>query len=176
MSRDHFEVLGVKRAYHLAPAELETRFFALSREVHPDRFAKASPSERLRALQRTTELNDAYRVLKDPVRRAEYLLKLEGLDVADEKSSVKALPSLLMEMMERNEELADARAANDEARVQSLAATMRGERAAALAQVDGAFTSYEAGERAVLDTIAQTLIRMRYQARFLEQAEGSEEM
>src|ERR1700689_565837 len=106
MSRDFFEVLGVPRKYHQPTAELEQRYLALSKQLHPDRFAKAPPRERLSAVQKTTELNDAWRVLRDPVKRAEYLLKLDGLDVADEKSqSVKAAPSLLMEMMELNEQL-----------------------------------------------------------------------
>src|SRR6516225_12473093 len=107
MSRDYFDVLGVKRAYHLDPAELEARYLALSRQTHPDRFAKALPRERLEAVVRNTELNDAYKVLKHDIKRAEYLLKLEGIDVGEEKpqattGATKQLvvdPHLLMEVM-----------------------------------------------------------------------------
>src|SRR6185436_14571265 len=121
MGRDFFEVLGVARKYHLVTEALEQRYKELSKQVHPDRFAKAPPRERLQAVQKTTELNDAWRVLRDPVKRAEYILKLEGLDVADEKSSsVKADPALLMDMMEKNEQLHEARAAGAAATIVAL--------------------------------------------------------
>ena len=111
MARDHFEVLGIARAYHLVAADLETRYLALQKETHPDRFAKALPRERMEAVVRNTELNDAYKVLKDPIKRAEYLLKLEGVDIGDEKpqsttGATKQLvvdPKLLMEIMELRE-------------------------------------------------------------------------
>jgi molecular chaperone HscB len=175
MSRTFFDVLGVERRFHLSVEALEAQYRALSKQFHPDRFAKAPPKERLTALQRTTELNDAYRVLKNDVKRAEYLLKLEGLDVADEKSaSVKPDPSLLMEMMERNEELADARGAGDGARVHVLGEAMRAEVAGAQAVVDEGFRKFEAGDRSALVAIAQALIARRYHARFLEQVEAFE--
>jgi molecular chaperone HscB len=170
--RTFFEVLGVPRAYHLRVDDLEAQYRALSKQLHPDRFAKAAPKERMQALSRSTELNDAYRVLKNEVKRAEYLLKLEGLDVADEKSaSVKPQPALLMEMMELNEQLADARAEGADGKVKALADAVRAQQAEALRTVDGAFARWEKGDRAALDEIAQALIAMRYHARFLEQAE-----
>src|SRR6201999_14677 len=64
MARDHYEVLGLPRRYHLDAAELEQRYLALQKETHPDRFAKALPRERLEAVVRNTELNDAYKILK----------------------------------------------------------------------------------------------------------------
>jgi molecular chaperone HscB len=180
--RDHFDVLGVRRAFHLSAEELESRFLALSKQLHPDRFAKAGPRERMLALSRTTELNDAYRVLKNEIRRAEYLLKLEGLDIAEERPSstargdgrVQAEPALLMEMMELNEQLAEARADDDAARVRALAGEVAERRAEALRTVDAGFSAYESGERAALNRIAQALISMRYHARFLEQVEAFE--
>jgi molecular chaperone HscB len=171
MSRDFFEVLGVPRKFHLPTEELEKRYLALSKELHPDRFAKASPRERLTAVQKTTELNDAWRVLRDRVKRAEYLLKSEGLDVADEKNSVKASPALLGEMMELNEELSEA----SPAAVPGLVKRVESERAAALEGVDRKFGAYESGDRSVLPEIAQKLISLRYYDRFLERANGDEE-
>lgn len=172
--RTHFDVLGIRPAFHVDAKELEVRFLNLSKQFHPDRFAKAPPRERLEALQKSTELNDAYKVLKHEVKRAEYLLKLEGYDVADERGSVKADPALLMDMMERNEALAEAKAAGDEAKVAELAARSEGERAETLRTVDEKFRAYEAGDRSVLPEIAQALVALRYHARFLEQAAGEE--
>ncbi|HZS41979.1 MAG TPA: Fe-S protein assembly co-chaperone HscB [Polyangia bacterium] len=167
--RTFFDVLGVPRAYHQPAGELERRFHALSRELHPDRFAKAAPRARVEALQKTTELNDAYRVLKDDVKRAEYLIKLEGFDVADEKSaSVKPDPALLAEMMELNEQLSDGNQ-------QALARLTDDRRALALRSVDDAFYAFEKGDRSVLPKIAQSLVAIRYYTRFGERAAGTPE-
>ncbi len=166
--RTFFDVLGVPRAFHLPDGELERRFHALSREHHPDRFAKAPPRERLEAVQRTTELNDASRTLKHDVKRAEYLLKLEGLDVADEKSqSVKADPALLAEMMELNERLAEG--------ASGLEAAVRDQRDQAMRAAGDAFYAFEKGDRSVLPKIAQALVAVRYYTRFLERAAGAED-
>ena len=174
MTRDFFEVLGVPRKFHLPTEELEQRYLALSKQLHPDRFAQASPRERLMAVQKTTELNDAYRVLRDRVKRATYILKREGLDVADERGAVKASPALLGAMMELNEELSEA--AGNEARARTLAARVEADRAQALERVDEKFGVFEAGERGVLPEIAQALIAVRYYDRFLERATGAEDL
>jgi molecular chaperone HscB len=171
MARSYFDVLGVAPVFHLHSAELEKQFLTLSKQFHPDRFAKAAPRERLEAVQKTTDLNLAYKTLRDPVRRAEYLLKLKGLDVADEQlSSVKASPLLLGEMMELNEQLADARAAANIAAVRELADAVKEQRDLAMQAVEEGFRRVDAGDDAPLAEIAQALIAMRYHARFLEQA------
>jgi molecular chaperone HscB len=173
MGRDFFEVLGVPRKYHQPVDELEARYKELSKQVHPDRFAKAPPKERLAAVQKTTDLNDAWRVLRDPVKRAEYLVKLEGLDVADEKNrSVKVDPAFLMEMMEKNEALHDARIAGDAARIVALEEQVRAARTEALESVHEGFTLYDNGDKSALPAIAQALVALRYHARFLEQVEA----
>ena len=175
MPRNHFEVLGFPSVFHLRSDELEKKYLELSRQLHPDKFAKAAPRERLQAVQKTTELNDAYKVLRDPVKRAEYLLKLNGIDIADEKlESVKASPMLLAEMMELNEQLADAKTSGDHAVVRQLAEAMRERRAEAMRAVEEGFRAVDGGDRAVLPDIAQALIAMRYHARFLEQVEAIE--
>lgn len=85
---------------------LDQAFREVSRRVHPDRFPQASPVERRLAVEHTTRVNEAYRTLKDPLRRAEYLMKLEGVDVtADEHRTDDK--SLLMEMLELQEQVED---------------------------------------------------------------------
>jgi molecular chaperone HscB len=183
MTRDYFDVMGVKRAYHLDPAELEQRYLALSRETHPDRFAKALPRERLEAVVRNTELNDAYKVLKHDIKRAEYLLKLEGIDVGEEKpqpttGATKQLvvdARLLIEVMELREGLADARAENDAAKVAAMTADVRARHAAAMKMVDEGFGAYEKGDKSRLDAIARALVSIRYYGRFLDEAEGRDD-
>jgi molecular chaperone HscB len=182
MARDHFEVLGLPRAYHLDAADLETRYLALQKETHPDRFAKAMPRERMESVVRNTELNDAYRVLKNDIKRAEYILKLEGVDIGEEKpqsttGATKQLvvdPKLLIEIMELREALSDARSDDNEAKVELLARDVRERRDAAMKIVDEGFKAYEKGSKATLDTIARALVSLRYYGRFMDEVEGKE--
>jgi len=98
---DYFAFLGVPRRLNLDAADLEQRFRALSRQFHPDYFYNAAPAERRASLERSSYLNDAYRTLKNPVTRAEYLLKLEGLTTTASATP----PGLLEEVFALNEEL-----------------------------------------------------------------------
>lgn len=181
--RNYFEVLGVlPPRYHLPARELEGRYLALSRELHPDRHVKATPRERALALVRTTELNDAYKVLKHDVKRAEYLLKLSGIDVGEEKPSslmtderTRVDPAMLMEVMELREALAEARAEGNDAKVAELADDVRARAQAARATIDAGFGAYEAGDETQLSKIAQALIALRYHQRFLDEVEAHEE-
>jgi molecular chaperone HscB len=82
-----FDALGVKRRFGLEKAELESRFYKLSRELHPDRFATGSADERRQALEKMSLVNEAYGTLKDPERRREYFLKLAGVS-GDAKAQI----------------------------------------------------------------------------------------
>jgi molecular chaperone HscB len=182
MSRDHFEVLGLPRAYHVDAADMESRYLALQKETHPDRFAKALPRERMEAVVRNTELNDAYRVLKNDIKRAEYLLKLEGVDIGEEKpqsstAATKQLvvdPKLLMEVMELREALADARSDDDGPKIEALTNDVKQRRQRAMQVVEDGFKGYDKGDKSKLDAIARALVSLRYYARFMEEVEGKE--
>ena len=107
---DYFAFLGVPRKLNLDSADLERRFRDLSRQFHPDYFYNAAPAERRASLERSSYLNDAYRTLKHPVARVEYLLKLEGLGAGGpEEASRQVPPSLLEEVFALNEELDEIR-------------------------------------------------------------------
>ena len=103
--RNFFSFLGLPRKLNLDVADLEQRYRALSRQFHPDYFYNATPAERRASLETTSYLNDAYRTLKQPVARIEYLLKLEGMSTA----ATAAPPSLLEEVFALNEELDEIR-------------------------------------------------------------------
>ena len=85
VSADYFAIFGVPHGFDIDPAGLERKFHELSRQHHPDRFARASAAERSEALTRMSEINDAYQTLKEPARRRDYVLKLQGLE-ADPKA------------------------------------------------------------------------------------------
>jgi molecular chaperone HscB len=80
-SGDFFSIFGLEHRLNIDLAALEQEFHRLSRRLHPDRFARASENEKQWSLADTALLNDAYRTLKDPLRRTEYLLKLEGAEI-----------------------------------------------------------------------------------------------
>jgi molecular chaperone HscB len=81
---DYFQVFGLERGFQVDLPALEHEFHRLSRKVHPDRFARAGENERQWSLADTALLNDAYRTLKEPLHRTEYLLKLEGAEIGEE--------------------------------------------------------------------------------------------
>ncbi len=103
----YFEVLGLKPRLALDLKDLEKRFYAKSRELHPDRFARAPQAEQQRALELSSLLNDAYRTLREPVSRAEYVLKNSGFDIGEQRSK-DVPPELLEEVFELNMALEEA--------------------------------------------------------------------
>jgi molecular chaperone HscB len=107
---DYFAFLDLPRKLNIDVADLERRFRALSRQFHPDFFYNATQTERLASLERSSYLNDAYRTLREPISRVEYLLKLEGLaPKGPEEASRQVPPALLEEVFALNEELDDIR-------------------------------------------------------------------
>jgi molecular chaperone HscB len=111
---DYFSFFGLPRKLVVDLADLDVRFRRLSRQFHPDYFYTASGQERLASLERASYLNDAYRVLRQPLDRAEYLLKLEGLPSVGLHQDAQELPAgVLEEMFALNEELDDIRAARE---------------------------------------------------------------
>uniref|UniRef100_A0A7V4XT01 Fe-S protein assembly co-chaperone HscB n=1 Tax=Acidobacterium capsulatum TaxID=33075 RepID=A0A7V4XT01_9BACT len=88
---DYFRVFGLTRKLALDTAALERSFYRHSRKLHPDVYARASAEEQLWSLDQTSLLNDAYRTLKNPVARTEYLLKLEGKPIASEEQQAKSV-------------------------------------------------------------------------------------
>jgi len=108
LARNHFDLLGLPVAYEVDPDRLAERYHDLQRRLHPDRFAAAGERERRLSLQASTRINEAYQTLRDPLRRAQYLLGLlTGGDGAAAGTSADA--AFLMEQMELREALAGAR-------------------------------------------------------------------
>jgi len=120
----YFEIFSLPHHLTLDTAALEKSFYALSRKLHPDRFASRPAAEQEAALAASSELNDAYRTLKDPIARTEYLLKLEGIELEEQSSAATAAArasgtakkqvvpeDLLEEAFELNMQLEEMRAA-----------------------------------------------------------------
>jgi len=121
----YFEFFNLPRKLTLDVVALEKQFYAMSRKLHPDRFASKPVAEQEAALAQSSLLNDAYRTLKDPISRTQYLLKLEGIELEEQSKAAtdKARssgvekkqvvpPELLEEVFELNMQLQEMRAAN----------------------------------------------------------------
>jgi molecular chaperone HscB len=109
---DHFALFDLPRKLWIEMAPLEQKFLRLSWKLHPDNFVNASAEEQERSLKRSSEVNDAYRVLRDPVARVEYLLEIEGARKEGEHKQ-QAPPELLEEVFELNESLDELRDAKE---------------------------------------------------------------
>ena len=96
---------------------LQKRFYELSRQWHPDRFSRKGADEQAQALEATSILNDGYRTLKDPVKRAEYLLTEEGFPIGEQRSK-DVPPELLEEVFELNMALEELKSGDESARPQ----------------------------------------------------------
>lgn len=112
----YFEVFGLLRKLALDTAALEKAFYKLSRKLHPDVYARATEQEQQWSLEQTSLLNDAYRTLKNPITRTEYLLRLEGVEIEQDRSSENGakkesrVPAdLLEEVFELNMQLEEMR-------------------------------------------------------------------
>jgi molecular chaperone HscB len=81
---DFFSFFGLPRMLQLDEAALEHEFYALSRKLHPDVYSRSTAREQAWSLEKTSQLNDAYRTLKDPISRTEYLLMLEGIQLEEQ--------------------------------------------------------------------------------------------
>src|SRR3954454_14094731 len=114
---DFFVLFGLDRKLSIDETGLQRRFYELSRRYHPDRFATSSPEQQQYALDCTALLNDGYRVLRDPVKRAEYLLRQEGFDIGEQRSK-DVPPELLEEVFELNMALEEMREGDESARPQ----------------------------------------------------------
>src|SRR5579862_9367724 len=110
---DYFAFFGLPQKLTISPEALESEFHKLSWKLHPDNFVRASEFERNLSLERSSELNDAYRALQDPIRRIEYLLLKLGLR-KEGATKQQAPPELLEEVFELNESLDELREARAE--------------------------------------------------------------
>src|SRR5579884_3327107 len=117
LSRDYYDFFGLDRKLTLDEEELRKRFYDLSRQWHPDRFSRKSAEEQSQALEATSILNDGYRTLRDPVKRAEYLLAEEGFPIGEQRS--KDVPAdLLEEVFELNMSLEELKSGDESVRPQ----------------------------------------------------------
>ena len=158
---DHFQRLGFSREFDVDGDLLERRYVGMQRHLHPDRFAARPARERALAEAQAVSLNEAYETLKDPLKRAMYLLTLKDGNVSPEQERTIHDKALLMEVMERREALAGARSL---ASVERLTAEVGAEAVGVLADISAAFARQD------FDRAAGLVTRLKYLRKFLEEA------
>lgn len=161
---DYYALFGIAPKLNLDLRDLERQFYALSRKLHPD----MHPLDQQHALDATAQLNDAYRTLRDPITRAEYLLKQNGFDIG-EQGSKNVPPELLEEVFELNMALEDSPSHSDLEDARRKFAGLRDEVDQELA---AKFEEYDrSGEKLVLSEIRGLLNRRRYIRNLVNQVE-----
>lgn len=162
---DHFARLGLERGFTIDRDALERAYLERSRRYHPDRHVGADSATRRAAVEHSSALNQGYRSLRDPVERAEYLVKLGGLDL-DSSDAQTGAPhpeqSFLIEMIDRRERLEELREAGEDALDQ-----LRDEVEAELDAVFDRAVAALAG--ADMRAAAAALVHRRYLQRFISE-------
>lgn len=120
----HFELFGLPQSYALDRTQLDSAYRELQNTVHPDRFAAQPDAEQRVAMQWATQVNEAFRTLRDPVSRGVYLLRLHGIDAFD-ASNTKMAPDFLMQQMEWREAIDAARSGKRIDALDALAEELR---------------------------------------------------
>lgn len=161
---DYFAIFGIEKKLALDVEDLQRRFYSNSRDWHPDRHARAGAEQLAFAEEASATLNDAWRTLRDPVARAEYVLKSEGFDIGEQRGR-DVPPELLEEVFELNMALEEARAGDEAAQAEVSRALDRFEGLLRDidAQRDVLFREYDdAASRDTLTRLRALLNRRKY--------------
>ena len=126
VTQGYFELFGLDSKFSIDLATLESNFRKIQSESHPDRFVTANAAEKLKSMQLATLANEAYQTLKKPALRAEYLLKLQGIEAIGETNTAMPM-DFLMQQMEWREAIDDAKNAHDITALDALLAEMHQE-------------------------------------------------
>lgn len=132
--QNHFDLFQLPATFTLDANALDAAYRDVQGQVHPDRFVNATDAEKRVAMQWATRANEAYQTLKHPQKRAQYLCELHGVDLKTESNTAMPM-AFLMQQMEWREELGDAKAARDEAALESLDQQVRQARKQQLVQI-----------------------------------------
>lgn len=159
---DYFALFGLPPIYTIDATDLQARFHALQRALHPDRLAQTTETDHGNSVLVAARINDAYATLRDPLERARYLLQLKGIDVAA-RTDAAVSSTFLHQQIEWREAFDDARGAKDRTAFDSLITRLRDE---TRKRYDEITTDFEtnAGIHAA---------RLVYELQFLERLAGN---
>jgi molecular chaperone HscB len=171
LDQDFFDLFGLPHSFDVDMALVNERYRALQRELHPDRYASAPDQARRLAVQMTARVNEALQTLKDPLRRARYMLALAGMDT-DDDTDTRVDPGFLMEQMELREALAEARGATDaSAKLATLSTQVNDAVAQRIATIRDSFGAAEPH----LDTIRAAVRELQFLRKLQHELEAAED-
>ncbi len=162
MIQNYFTLLGLEPRFDVDVAALHNAYVTMQQQTHPDRMLGKSDKERAKAIQLSMDANQAYETLKDPLTRAQHLLKLQGIIVnADGEDTLKPSQALLMESMEIREQLAQA---DSEIEIARASSDLKKAGRECEARLSACFV------REAYEEAAEETIRLRYLGKALEEA------
>ncbi|MBV8810041.1 MAG: Fe-S protein assembly co-chaperone HscB [Acidobacteriaceae bacterium] len=180
LPRNYYDFFGIERKLTVDTDVLQRRFYELNRHWHPDRFTRKSPDEQAQALEATAILNDGYRTLRDPVKRAEYLLTEEGFPIGEQRSK-DVPPELLEEVFELNMMLEELKAGDEStcSQLEGARQNFLDMRASIERELEVLFAKYDAAEahskaaKQALQEIRGVLNRRRYIENLVRDVDGA---
>lgn len=168
ITRNYFEFLGLPVSFDVDQARLSERYRDLQKQIHPDRHSHQSDREQRLAVQYTAYLNEALTTLKSPLKRAQYLLSLKGIDTLSD-SRAQLDPMFLIEQMELRERAADAVDHDDpEAELEALQAHVDAEFKALQVAFAGSWDSKQFEQAEVLVRKMQFICKLHSDIEALE--------
>jgi molecular chaperone HscB len=157
---DHFALFAMPRDFDLGVKKLEVAYFSLQMKLHPDRFSQKSEQEKIFSMQQSMSINKAFETLKSPLPRAEYMLKLHGIIVNTENSTIKPSQAVLQESMEMREQLLEA---NTPDKIRTLTITATDAKLSTIDAIKQNFIDVK------LEDAAQNTIKLRYLEKLMEE-------
>jgi molecular chaperone HscB len=164
VAANHFSVFEIEQAFGVDQSLLSARYRDLQSAVHPDRFASASDADKRAAMDQAVLVNDAYNTLRDPVKRAMYLLWLKDVNGMDEKNT--SMPhDFLIEQIEWREAIADAKLKEDVDRLEEMNAELE----SIVGSLGNTFSAaYEGGHLPTATTLAR---KMRFMQKLIDEVD-----
>ncbi len=159
---NYFQLFNIDAKFEVDIAALEQTYFALQRQYHPDKYIKASAEEKLQSVKMSVNVNDAYKTLKDDLKRAEYLLQLQGIIVNRDNSTHKPDQALLIFVMEQREQLEEA---SDGEKLEALEAKSRDEKQEIIVAIQAAFADENWQKAAMLTIKLQYTVKFQNELR-----------
>ena len=157
---NYFELFKFSPAFDIDTALLAERYRELQRAVHPDKFANDTDQQKLLSVQRTAQVNDGFQTLKDPIRRAEHMLSLRGIELSHETTTVKDT-GFLMQQMEWREALEDGRNEHNETALLALDQEIAAEQQNLFAELSQAFATQQTEQAGQLVRQGRFLNKLR---------------
>jgi molecular chaperone HscB len=161
-----FTLFGLEPSFSVDTTDLQKRYRELQATHHPDRFVSASDADKRAAMEQTTQINEAYTALKDPVSRAMHMLSLNGIDALDANDT--SMPHVfLVEQIEWRESIADAKLKEDTDRLEAMETELN----SVLSSLGTTFSyAYEGAHMGVATTLAR---KMRFTQKLIEEVDSA---